>query len=1680
MSLHPIHTTEHLRQTYIRYLKTIKPFRDPVLQQEFARAIEQPGMLIKGPLMEASPPFKTGGSLADLVADGVLSPRFAALDGDALPYHRPLYVHQERAVRKAVAGRNIIVATGTGSGKTEAFLIPILNHLLQEAEAGTLKKAGVRALLLYPMNALANDQMKRLRAILSRYPQITFGRYVGNTPNKEDEARRQFESLFPGEPMLPNELLSRQVMRAAPPHILLTNYAMLEYLLLRPNDSPFFDGATAGRWRFVVLDEAHVYTGAKATEVGMLLRRLLDRVTQGHPTRIQAIATSATLGQARDDHFQRMARFASNLFGLLFEWVPNEPDRQDIVIAERLPQADLEPSWGEGTPALYACLVDLIQAQREGTRPLWPEHLPDVPSEVARRAAGTYHQEHSLLRALFTLLRGDARLHRLRDQLRAGPQDFRALARHLFPELEESAAFEALNHLVSAAIMARKDTSSAPLLPARYHVFARALEGAFVCLNRDHLAHQAEGKPRLFLQRHRTCPHCGGRVFELATCTNCGAAYLVGKIEAGDGITGGVLEHSSVAYERSQEARGPVYFSLEAYRALWEEDTALGEAVESAAEEEAFEASEIVEEELAPSLVCPQCGQTWDANLSRPCACDAQPVQLHRVEMGQRRALLRCIHCSTPRRKGGVYRFLTSRDAPVSLLLQALYRELPEGQDKTRFYPGGGRKLISFADSRQTAAFFAPYVERVARREMRRQLIIRTLRGLARERHREVTLRDMIAPLKFHAEEAGVFPEKEPPLRRDRRMAAWLIAEFRPLDRRLSLEGVGLVRFAPERPPNWQPPERFLRPPWNLSPEEIYHLFTVLINSLRRQGAVIPLIPAGQGDPVTDAEFRHLFWPRAKAFYIQENNSLNRSSFAVFSWLPRQASNTREDYLVRLLVRRGIAPEQARAEAREALQEMWHYLTGGNTPWPGLLRREELPYYKGIAYRIDHGLWRARLTEREESLDEWWVCDRCGGVTAFQVHGVCPTYGCDGQLRPLSEVPQAWKDNLYRYAYLEGNPIPLRIEEHTAQWVPETAAEVQQKFQQGEINVLSCSTTFELGVDLGDLQAVVMHNVPPRTANYVQRAGRAGRRTDAVAYVLTFAQRRSHDLHFFQEPERMVAGEIRPPVVSLHNEKIVRRHVHSVVLAAYFRWLEEKHEIRWPRYKNTGSFFEDEAHEGINGLERLREFLRERPPELLAALKRIVPREPVDLQAELGLEEWAWVPYLISGVDDGPEEVRQSVLDLAAEEIRGELRLFRQLEEEAAKKRKYTQAEQFKRIQHQITHRSLLNYLGARNVLPKYGFPTDVVPLRTAHLTSPPEATKVQLERDLRMAISEFAPGGEVVAGKRIWLSQGIYRLPGREWVPYLYAVCPSCKRMQIRAGTKDEAEDIRCACGCRISKGNLRPFFVPELGFLAARETRQPGEEPPERIYAGELHFADYHVPDPNTGGPGQEVLRPEFEPVDSLSRGSLFVEKAYSRYGWLAVVNQGYGNGFRVCRVCGYAEPIAGGKKKAPSHHNPRSGEICKGTLRQWNLGHRFMTDVLEIRFHFDMNSDLARMFDEEPMGTATSVLYALLEGASRTLDIPREDINGTFYFPEGTTTWSPFAVVLLDAVAGGAGHAAYIGEYLKDVFAAAYQLVAFCECGEDTSCYNCLRSYDNQWHHDQLKRGLARDALLPFVAK
>lgn len=1531
--------------TYRRYLKSLLAVRDPRLDKALDEAIRSTPMLDKGPYLEATPPYAPSTTLRDLVAEGVLSPGFANLTSAALPLDRPLYVHQEQAVRKVREGRNVVVATGTGSGKTESFLIPILDALVREHEAGTLD-SGVRALLLYPMNALANDQMKRLRQLLAEFPRITFGRYTGDTETDPRRARESFEDLNIGEPMLPNELLSREEMRRTPPHILLTNYAMLEYLLLRPQDFELFGDATS--WRFLVVDEAHVYDGTQGAEIAMLLRRVRDRVAPDR--QIQCIATSATVGGDSDPG--AVTRFATNLFGQPFEWRADDRSRQDLVTAHRV-KAPTDPLWGPLSSRDYLAIAE--SADPAGA----------VLAAAVERGFESDDAGSALLH--------ERTLSTLRDVLSSGPQSFGVVAARVFgddPDREP-----ALSALVDLASSLRCPDGTTPL-SARYHLFLRATEGAFTCLSKH--------GPHVQLARHEQCPDCSAPVFELGSCKRCGGVHLAGTIVPDDGIL------------RFRPRKGR---ESATWLVLGSDDASVDEDEEALVDEE-------LEMDGDLARLCTACGALHEGTSGTCSAPGCGSSDLREVRRLTRRGeeIAGCLVCGA--RGAGTVRGLESgAEASGAVITTSLYQNLASGSPEEQLAVPQ-RKLLMFSDSRQAAAYFAPYLEDSYGRVQRRRLISQGLLA-ARSAEEPVGLSDAVHEVRRSAVAARQFTRRATSQEQTREVAPWVMAEILSTDDRQSLEGLGLVSILMDRDPAWSapPPLRQL----GLDEEESWALLQELLRTLRQQGAV------SMPDEVPPNH--EIFEPRLGPIYVRSTGPEPRRK--VLSWLPGKGTNRRVDYLRRVLDTLGADTDPAKL-----LEGIWGFLTHPNSPVDWLRTATEPGL--GALRQLDHELIRIRWVTDAAPV---YRCSICRRTSPVSVRGVCPALKCEGKLEEFHPPAIEEESDHYRSLYRSMTPAPLKAMEHTAQWTNREAASIQQRFIRGEVNALSCSTTFELGVDVGELQAVMLRNVPPTTANYLQRAGRAGRRTGSAALVVTYAQRRSHDLTRFATPEVMMTGAVRAPYVPLDNERIDRRHAHSVALAAFFRWYFDQTQTI---ARTAGDFFLPGDSGGDPPVSLVKSYLTPVPPRVQEGLLRVLPPR---VAAALDVEGGAWVDVLV----DLLEQVRS--------ELAGDVETLDSLCDEAAAAKKFRLAERYKQVVATLRRRELLGFLANRNVLPKYGFPVDSVELRTAFSQAEHQVgSKLDLTRNLSQAIYEYAPGATLVAGGQLWTSRGLYRLPGRDLEEFHYRVCDQCEGFWQGLVSVDPT----CPhCGAISLKGS-RTLTIPEYGFVAERETQRPGRRPPERSWHGAVH-----------------VLRLSEEARESkldLHGGAIKVSVG-PRGRMIAIADGKMGLGFWVCEWCGHGAPAAEHMRKPPAHKHLIKNQECRGPADRLDLAHVYETDLLSLDFTTTRIDDQAAW---------KSVLYAIVEAACETLEISRDDIGATLA-PSGATTW---ALVLFDTVPGGAGNVLMVEEHLERVLRGALRRVQRCECGPETSCYGCLRSFGNQRDHEVLSRGKAAALLASLL--
>ena len=658
----------------------------------------------------------------------------------------------------------------------------------------------------------------------------------------------------------------------------------------------------------------------------------------------------------------------------------------------------------------------------------------------------------------------------------------------------------------------------------------------------------------------------------------------------------------------------------------------------------------------------------------------------------------------------------------------------------------------------------------------------------------------------------------------------------------------------------------------------------------------------------------------------------------------------------------------------------------------------------------------------------FYRCKKCGRVTPFCVNNQCSSVKCTGTLEPFDPRP-LWEENHYAKLYRSSHLDPLYIKEHTAQLAKDQQTLYQEAFVHKKINALSCSTTFEMGVDLGSLETVYMRDVPPSPSNYVQRAGRAGRAKHSAAFVLTYAKLSSHDFTYYQNPPAMISGKIQAPVFEIENEKIINRHIYAVAFSAFFNRYPEIYD------GDNQSVFLNEQ-----GYELLKEYLGSRPEPLRELLERSIPE---NMQKRLGIPDFHWVEGLCG---------EEGVLELAVQDFRGtvaeiekQIQLCRRNHDDEAAGSWSRSLRNFRCAKDDNSgKKSLIGFLVRNNVLPKYGFPVDTVEL-VPDVNAMGKDRALQLARDLQLAIAEYAPGAQVVADGKMYVSRYIRKMPGKQgassWEKGLY--CPKCPHCGQPNFTREPvtSKGRECvSCHQVIPRLYWQRTLEPRMGFCAETEAREVPMHRPEH---------DYRTDDCYIGDPQRNLIRKQIFQVNGQT---LSMESTSNDS--LVVVGQ---TRYMVCPVCGYAKE--GG---LPASHKTPRGYLCvnkEGKGTEYRLSHDFKTDVVKLSFYTEEAGDT---------NTMLSVLYALLEGLSRELDIERTDIKGCLFY-EDLGDVMGYTVILYDSVAGGAGHVRRLvtedGKVFQQVLRRTLSVVESCGC--DTSCYQCLRNYYNQKIHDRLNR-------------
>ncbi len=1608
MSINPINLAQKLQQSLVDYfITTFDVNRDgkhPWLAAEIREAFESPNNLVNGPYVELALPYKRGRSINELIDEGVLTPKLREMHcfqkGSPLPLDAQLYLHQEQAIRRIVQDkRGVVISSGTGSGKTESFLIPLLHDLLVDSTKG------VRAILIYPLNALVNDQLDRLRTIL-RETNITFGRYTSELAHETKDAMAAY-----GSDQLPNEVISREELRKGKiPQILITNYAMLEYLLLRPEDSGLFE---SGAWRFIILDEAHTYTGTQGVEVAMLLRRLKVRLGK-QKGEVRGIATSATL---INDNVQDAVDFASNLFG-------EDYAADDIIfgtVDETLPEPlnlDTHPA-GDHDQRRYlqidtARVLELVNNYSDPSELLQlldPLGAPNLRQTVAQ------HKDAASI--LYQVLLHDPLLRKLRACLLEQSEEpllVSEVAKRVFDKLPEIDAQEALFRLIDLGVAARTQ-GGASLLPARYHMFARAPQGGWACLNRyckgRDQSRLDEDQPWsvLYLTPHQTCQYCDCIVYPLAVCRTCSQVYVYAK----------QLEDESLSPEVSP-------YPDETHRYFVLQPVTADHSLLDDAEEQATGTT------LTTNAVklCLKCGKT-----SR-CKCqDAPKVELFQVQdqiiekkgtrikpVSQLEQCVRCADKSSIKGSEIATPITVKGNTPITVMAQTLYRELPASSNaELSQLSGQGRKLLTFYDSRQGAAQFAAFLQDVHNDVLYRHLIFEVTKAHQQEKGYACDL-DNLADrcLKIGWEKLRVFQNDLEilndleirddinitpnyyPNRNERdkllgKIKLRIIAEITTKrSSRQSLESLGLLVVNYFEDLDQVPDTAELTNKTGLSHEQIMLLVRQLLNTLRQSKMV-------EMPPDTQADDR--IFGRFEGHPVVSRKSGTQGEI---TWV---GTSRQSRYLIieRALKHSGLPSDE------NNVKEV------GNVLWDWLISLNILRHAKAGGYRI--ALDRLFFTSPE---DGWGQCERCQRFSHDALALPCSNVNCGGKVVPIPNLEQVQAHNYYYQIYRQ-SPIPMRVEEHTAQLASDHGRKYQDYFKKGYINVLSCSTTFEMGIDLGDLQAVLLSNVPPTVANYRQRAGRAGRRLGSAAFILTWCQERPHDQIYFGDPRQIIKGQVRVPRLLLDNPYIRQRHVNAILFSKFVRHLYRSNPSSY--LDKIGAFFDQQSALPAH-IQQLDEWLAlghaQQVKPFLDALNCLA--DPNDMISEF-----------------------KRRMHEQAERFQQTMNEYREAETRASQDREYGIATDVQKQAERFSSGRIIDHLSDRGVLPSYSFP-----LYSVALKLPPAFEKyvsdLKLERDLRDAIREYAPGNEVVADKRIWRSGGIIFEKGTpERVQYRQ--CHQCQFVVVADAPGVDISDTQCQV-CGTPYKSLKREYVKPDGFRV--DPKKSGK--PAGQYVKREPTQTF------------SALLVEGTPALTDLGSPALVSTGYSRNEKLLYMNTGKGgSGFRICMKCG-AEVVDNKQKVCK---NKVYGKECGSCdIRSVQLGHTIKTDILYLQFN---DSPYVKISGTDEQFWYT-LLYALLQGASQALQIERRDIDGLLHPVRHGSGWH-YSIVLYDSVPGGAGHVKTIEAHLAKVVRKAYEIISTCECAADTSCIRCLRDYYNQHHYPNLKRGLIEPYLLALLS-
>ena len=1635
------------------------------------------------------------------------------------------FTHQLASWESLLKKKNsVVVTSGTGSGKTECFMVPVLDDLYREYKENNEESlVGVRALFLYPLNALINSQRERLDAWTKSFGNgLRYCLYNGNTEELHAKVKSEQSKKT-------NEVLSRETMREKPAPILVTNGTMLEYMMVRQVDSPILQISKQKKsLRWIILDEAHTYIGSQAAELALQLRRVMTSfgVT---PNDVRFVATSATI--AGDDAAEQLKQFLSDLSGV--------PTSQIDVLGGRR----VVPSLGKSKNKAKS--LDEFESM-----PIVNLDQPDVHPE--RYEALIHSPEARTLRELLVSS--------------SKPLKVTELVSGINSQLNKVVSQQDVLRWLDVCSSTKPTKSKPAFLRLRGHIFQRTTHGLWSCFDKN--CDAKHGTPLqegwafgyVYANQRQTCS-CGSPVFELSFCGDCNEPHLLARDKKGK-----LIQWDTSAGDE---------FSLQSEVSGDEDSTdSLQKTVD--VNSDPLDERQLKNGQLILSaLPCEEMGyfpHSFDKLENSIGVVVNQAVELGMNDIEGKCSNRLCgykgFQGSFPFRRAMLGSPFYVANAVPTVLEYCPDFESEEGTAKHGYQslPGRGRRLITFTDSRQGTARMSVRMQQEAERSRLRGLVVDILKWHQKTHGATSQLNSNIDP--------SVLLEIIEATRKEVEMykSLNLMGEVKNsqekinrLETQLEIlkggeEKVDLISLSWKELVNelktksdlkesillhnqYLKPEVFKRTDGPLKLSEML-LFREFMrrpkrqNSLETQGLVkvgyvgldkINSCPIGWESKGLSLQDWKDFLKVTLDFHVRENtfiqldedwkswignkfssktlrnpNSKEKGDNQVKLWPFIRQKNYNQRLIKLLLLGSELEPSSpASVDIVNAwLEAAWNELTGVKAILKSdgnkfSLPRENLTFslvdsafacpvtnklldttFCGLTPYLPARIDFATLTDKQR---QRFMADKVDMPKVWELGDSQEDYDVG-----LKNIRKQIADNSAINALRSRNlwtdindrsvesGFYYRTAEHSAQQSSDRLKYYEERFKDGRVNVLNCSTTMEMGVDIGGISAVVMNNVPPHPANYLQRAGRAGRGSESRALSYTLCKNNPHDQLVFSNPAWPFITKIAAPAVALNSPRLVQRHVNSMLLATYM--CDEIGSTSTERTNlNTQWFFGGDIGESL--CDRFVNWLG----------KAVLP---IDQGLTILVKSTA-----LSGVS--VNQLRSNTVKSITKLQDRWLREFNYIvdEEKTAKANSpYLKRLGMEKARHCKEY--LLRDLAARTFLPGYGFPTDVVNFDNftiedfirdqSNKKTPKQDREDNVSRykglpsrNLAIAIREYAPGAEIVLDGRVFRSAGVslqwhnITADGNEAQKMDTAWrCNKCGELGYEENLI-KTNELLCTnklCQEVISAEYTRQVLQP-AGFVTdAYESA-----------SNDIHHQKF-IP-----------VEPSWVFVDaerSSLPNPLLGHMSYGMNGQVFHHSTGeFGAGYSLCLSCGRAESMNAlgefPKTLSPSgeHYPPRPGKDekdennkripCQGSgslLPGISLGANSLTDVFELVLRHPVRGEY--ISGKEAVSIATTLAIALRNSLSAVLGVSASELGYSTRPLKLESGESVRAIQLFDTISGGAGFATSAPNNIETLLKSMVNTLHCKHC--ETGCSECLLDSQTRHDHDKIDRGRALEWL------